>query len=158
MQLETFWSHVNIGDPDECWEWQGGRFWSGYGLLYLGGHHQYRAHRVAYELQNGPVPEGFVVCHKCDNPPCCNPAHLFVGTQAENLADMRKKGRQGRTGYKPGRQTGEKNNNSKLTWEKVARIRQLLADGQAYKEVAKLFGVSRPLISMINTNKLWRDQ
>jgi len=158
MDLRRFWNHVLIGAPDDCWEWQSGRFTTGYGVVNLPNGHQAHASRVAYILTNGDIPDALKVCHKCDNPPCCNPAHLFTGTQAENLADMRRKGRQGKPGYKPGMQVGEKNNSSKLSWEKVAQIRRLLAEGQTYKEVAEAFGVSRPLISLINTNKLWRDQ
>jgi hypothetical protein len=82
-----------VVDPDTgCHVWTGGRASKGYGQLRIG------VHRLAWELANGPIPEGMQVLHRCDNPRCCNPDHLMLGTQAENMADMRRKGR-GRNGY-----------------------------------------------------------
>jgi len=80
------------GAPDDCWEWGGSPGQDGYGVVSWGGS-QYRAHRVSYELHVGPVPEGLVVRHACDNPPCVNPAHLLPGTQADNVRDMYERGR-----------------------------------------------------------------
>lgn len=80
------------GGPDSCWEYQAARSPRGYGTIGVMGKTR-RAHRVAWELANGPIPEGLLVCHHCDNPPCCNPAHLFLGTDKDNVADMRAKGR-----------------------------------------------------------------
>ena len=77
----------------DCIEWQGPRYPNGYGQVRLPKQRSRGAHRVAYEQAFGPIPEGMVVCHRCDNPPCVNPEHLFVGTQLDNQRDMRAKGR-----------------------------------------------------------------
>lgn len=89
-QLENFWSKVD--KSGDCWIWTGSRHGFGYGLFGLNGKTR-RAHRISYELVNGPIPEGFVLCHTCDNPPCVNPDHLFVGSKADNTHDALRKGR-----------------------------------------------------------------
>lgn len=94
--LQSFWVNVRIGDPDECWPWTGSKQRKGYGTVNRF-KRQWVAHRFAWEMMNGPIPEGMLVCHKCDNPPCCNPAHLFLGTNKENLMDCVAKGRHAET-------------------------------------------------------------
>jgi len=88
---DRFWSKVQCL-PGPCWLWTGTRQHNGYGRILVDGRMR-QAHRVSYELTFGPVPAGLQVCHKCDNPPCVNPDHLFVGTQSDNLFDQGRKGR-----------------------------------------------------------------
>jgi len=89
---ERFWSKVLIKEPDECWIWTAFIDRHGYGRFYVDGE-MMQTHRIAYTLTHGPIPPGMEVCHKCDNPQCCNPNHLFLGTHADNMLDMRQKKR-----------------------------------------------------------------
>lgn len=89
---EGFRARVRRGDQDECWEWDGPRDSDGYGKTTKNGK-SVKAHRVAWELTNGPIVPGLLVLHSCDNPPCCNPAHLWIGTHRDNQRDRRSKGR-----------------------------------------------------------------
>lgn len=92
--LERVIARLDTTGP--CWEWTGATFYKGYGNVRHWNGERWTnksAHIVMYEAAFGPVPEGLYVCHRCDNPPCCRPSHLFVGTQAENLQDMARKGR-----------------------------------------------------------------
>lgn len=88
---ERFWSYVQRGD--ECWTWIGARDANGYGRLSLPGRGTIGAHRVSWELHRGEIPDGLCVLHRCDNPPCVWPEHLFLGTHADNVADRIAKGR-----------------------------------------------------------------
>lgn len=97
----AFWAKVDRRGPDECWEWTTGRERYGYGHSVLG-----TASRVAWELTNGPIPDGQRVLHSCDNPPCCNPRHLFLGTQLDNVRDMMAKGRHRYSPNAPSQQAG----------------------------------------------------
>ena len=95
--IDRLWQKID--KTDGCWLWTGGLTTSGYGILYTSKQDKPRrrlAHRLMYEIEHGPIPDGLFVCHRCDNPPCVNPDHLFLGTASDNMQDMLSKGRQGR--------------------------------------------------------------
>ncbi len=123
--MDRFWSKVKKGEPHECWEWQAFRFVNGYGQFWHQGRDG-KAHRMAYTMAKGPIPEGLVVMHTCDNRACCNPDHLRLGTQGDNLQDMYDKDRRG-----------------KLTVEDRKTIRHLYhAEQQPVDALARFFHVT----------------
>lgn len=135
---DRLWPNVDrSGGPDACWPWTGRCNEAGYGVLKRRGHIDVLAHRLAWKLTNGPIPPGMLVCHKCDNPPCCNPYKcLFLGTDADNRADCVEKDRH----HSP---RGERQGSSKLTDAKVAAMRERHAAGDiSYSEIAREYGVS----------------
>ena len=120
-----------------CWEYQGAKFSEGYGQIKI--HSQvYRAHVLAYSLFVGEIPEGMNVCHHCDNPSCCNPSHLFLGTHAENMADKVAKGRQAK---------GEALSHTKKTPVLVHRAKSLRSDGLTIRQTADKLNVSTASIT-----------
>jgi hypothetical protein len=141
-----FWDKVWIGD--ECWEWRGCRNrLGGYGRLSIDGQ-RVLAHRVAWEMEQGPVPDGIRVLHRCDNPPCVRPDHLFLGTQADNIADMRAKGREaGRKGNRNGRAI--------LTAEDIAEMRVLRGLGWTWPRLGGRFGVARTTAQAALSGQNW---
>lgn len=143
---DRFWESVDqspgFGPNGDCWEWTKGRLESGYGRLSIGTG-EVKAHRFAYALAFGEVPVGMMVCHHCDHPPCCNPAHLFAGTNADNMADMASKGRS---------LQGVRHHKSKLTDDDVRTIR---TDSRMQIELAEVYGVTQGLIGMIKRREIW---
>lgn len=156
---DLFWSHVV--KMAACWEWGGYRMPSGYGRFAIDRAPDY-AHRIAWRLTNGPIPEGLLVCHHCDNRPCVRPDHLFLGTAADNLLDASRKGRL-LTGDSvvfrrfPERFRGENQAHSKLTEQDVrlilAECRPLPDD---YRRFAARFGVTPGAIYNVVAGRTWR--
>ena len=153
-QVRSFWSKVDISTrKKDCWEWRGARKKSGYGNVRIDGIYRV-SHRVAFELANGDIPDGYLVCHICDNPPCCNPTHLMLGVPKSNAADMLIKNRQKRPEYAA---RGERNANAKLTSQDVAEIRRRYQEKEANQyQLAEAFGVSQASIGAIIRRKTWR--
>ena len=149
-------SNLLILDADSCWRWLKATDGWGYGNMWHKGV-TYKSHRLMWELCNGPIPKGgdcrgMCVCHKCDNRSCCNPAHLFLGTHAENMGDMKKKNR-GKTADRK----GEKNPAAKLTEADVEHIRYLVKNSTFQKqEIAWMFNVNPSRISAIANGKSWK--
>lgn len=149
MENESFWSRLTH-QANGCWEWAGPKDSRGYGHLAWNGKNA-RAHRVAYELQHGEIPRGSghhgtVIMHLCDNKLCCNPEHLKPGTHADNMADMKAKGRRKRVN------SGERNGRAKLTPEQVIAIR---ADKRGKRTIAKDYGISPAQAQRVRLGKQW---
>jgi len=143
---ERFWSMVKRGDPDSCWEWQGRIIKDGYGAFHLKGK-RIIASRFAWILTYGEIPQGMCVLHKCDNPACVNPRHLFLGTQKDNMQDAVLKWRK----------SGPHNGRTKLTWPQVDTIRLLFQMGWSAYRLAKFFGVNYKTVWQILKGKTWKE-
>jgi len=142
---KRFWDKVDVGEVDDCWEWQACKT-KGYGQFGIN-YKMYRAPRVAWTLTYGPIPEGLQVCHRCDNRGCCNPYHLFLGTNQDNHVDAAQKGRKAR---------GEGNGRSRLTEEDVLEIRKRYGANEiTQRDLARELGVSDETISEIVNRKTW---
>lgn len=130
---DKFWQKIDR--TGECWIWKRGRFKSGYGKVGYGCK-QLRSHRIAFALSNGNIPDGLNVLHTCDNPPCCNPAHLWLGTDKDNAADCTAKNRRNPL-------MGSDNPVSKLSESVVLKMRKYHTNDTSYAELGRRFGVSR---------------
>jgi hypothetical protein len=146
---ERFWEKVDKGaGADGCWLWKERLSPGGYGLFFLSKKRgTARAHRVAWELTNGPIPAQIFVCHSCDNPRCVNPAHLFLGTPADNVRDRDMKGHTA---------CGERTKACTLTNALVIEIRKLYAQGVRQVQIARLFGLKRERVWNIVHRYGWK--
>ena len=148
--IERFEMGYTRGRANECWPWEKGTL-QGYGRLRIGGKVT-KAHRVAYQLHYGDLDANKIICHRCDNPACVNPAHLWQGTHRENQDDAFRKRRKPTV-----RSIGERNPNSKLTSMDVEMVLYLIFRGYGDGEIAKRFGVTRSTIALIREGKIWHS-
>ena len=144
---DRFWRAVDIKNADDCWEWMGTRHKKGYGEFTLPNKVGIKAHRYSWISINGEISDGLVVCHRCDNPPCCNPAHLFLGTHKTNKEDSIIKRRHA---------FGEKAGKAKLKESDVMEIRRLDKAGVVRLHLAKQFGISGRNVTSICRLETWR--
>lgn len=140
---DRFWKRVIKSDG--CWLWRGGHYLNGYGYLHLNAPawKPVGAHRVSWEVNFGPIPDGLWVLHRCDNPGCVRPDHLFLGTRSDNVADMVAKGRKGFGIH------------AKLSREQVLSIRERVTNGEVQRTLAREFGVNPSTISNLMTRNTW---
>lgn len=145
--VQKFWSRVNKADENDCWLWNAGKT-KRYGYFFVHPRNQL-AHRVAWMFTYGEIPDGKVICHKCDNTFCCNPNHLFIGTQADNVKDMEMKGRRRAA-------IGEKAAKAKLTEDDVRGVFDLYHRGMKLRQIAAHYGVTKTTIDFILAGKSWK--
>ena len=144
--LQRYWSRVDKRGPDECWNWTGTTS-RGYGKFYDGVAMR-RAHRYAWQFAHGEWPGEWHVLHSCDNPLCQNPAHLKLGTHADNMREMEQRGRAKYV-------RGEAHGKSRLTTESVKTIRAMRADGETLHSIASAIGVTIATIHNVVTGRTW---
>jgi hypothetical protein len=148
-ELSKFWEKVEKStDPSACWNWLGGTDTGGYGIFYKSRCDSYKAHRLALSCEVSPDDPRLLACHRCDNRKCCNPEHLYWGTQQQNMGDMCAKGRQNKA-------WGERQHAAKLSLQDVHKIRKLkgMLTG---RQLASMFGVTPATISKILLNHSWK--
>lgn len=145
-----FWAKVD--KSGECWTWTAATV-AGYGMFQARG--MVRAHRYSWTIAEGPIPEGLLVLHRCDNPLCVRPSHLYLGTQRENVADMDARGRRGR-GYRMSRR-GQEHQAAKLSDEQVEAVRVLRNAGWPQRRIGALLGLSHTYVGMLERGETRQD-
>lgn len=145
---ERLYKKIKQNGNNECWEWIASQNQYGYGRVWIN-NKIFLSHRLSYELHKGKIPKGLCVLHSCDNPPCCNPKHLFLGTHTDNMRDMERKGRSKHL-------KGDKHGSARLTLKEVIKIREIHASKKiTIKEIGDDFSVSDGHVSRIINNKAW---
>lgn len=147
IEDSRFWARVD--KADSCWKWSGARNRDGYGFVRRQ-ESFYLAHRWAWTITYGPIPKGMGVLHRCDNPPCVNPSHLFLGDPKANAADRASKGRNAKN-------AGERHGQAKLNLRSVGEIRGMYSRGATCRELAALFRISKSQIHNVVTGKRWSN-
>lgn len=159
---QRFRSKVFVAEPDACWPWSGASLPRGYGKITDVAGRTLLAHRVAWELEHGEIPAGMLVLHHCDNPRCCNPAHLYVGTYADNSADALSRGRMPRGDGHYSRRfpslvsRGEGHTFARLTDEDIPSVFVLRAAGWSIRRIARYFNIAANSIKVILNGTGWR--
>lgn len=147
---ERFWEHVVKSDG--CWEWNGGKAVHGYGSIHDDNGHQLRSNQASWILHHGPIPEGLWILHKCDNPPCVRPDHLYLGTHQDNMRDLILRGK-----GKGAAMVGSKNVHAKLREKDIPMIYKLNELGISYTAIGRMFRVKRNAIKSIIIGKSWKQ-
>jgi hypothetical protein len=149
-RIARFWARVDCQGTDACWTWTGAITQRGYGATSWRGRY-IAAHRVAWLVTAGPIPDGLYVCHRCDNPPCCNPSHLFLGTHEDNMADRAAKGRNALIA-----RPGATNGRARLTADDVTEMRRLHRQlGLNFVQLGRRYGIHKSHARQVIRGERW---
>ena len=169
--LDRFWDYVETAGPEDCWHWMGATIKAGYGRFHVRGNFtkpnsvEDYAHRIMWEITYGPIPDGIQVLHSCDNPPCVNPIHLFLGTQSDNMKDAIKKGRlrpnlqkanEARKAHPGLNVRGESQGSSKLNSSDVLAIRRRYSGGDiSQRKLAQEYKITQATLWSVLKRETW---
>lgn len=144
--VQRFHEGYRVDEESGCWLWFKASFRHGYGAIGWN-YKTLKAHRLSYQLHRGPIPEGALVCHKCDTPACVNPEHLFLGSPKDNCQDRNAKGRNADI-------RGESNPRARLT---IGQVREIRSASGTNSEIAERYGIRQPQVSRIKSGKRWAE-